>query len=356
MIYNFQALRALAALLVTFVHIDIFVAATGLTHRHLDFGNFGVDLFFVLSGFVIVHSTAKSDPTAGSFMLSRIVRVVPIYWLLTLGVFAVAMIAPQLLGATTADPVDLAKSLFFIPYMKENGLIQPVLFVGWTLNYEMFFYTCFALFLLLARRRLIATVILTSLFIGGISLAVQVAQPDSLILRFFGYPIVLEFVMGMWIALVARRWPEQASPLAGPVMGLATFCLLLHIVVVADAPRWLAAGMPSAAILWAALMFERRGRVLSGRTVQLLGAASYSLYLSHPFVLQGLGKLIEPVNGPVVGIFAALVAIALAHLVGIAIHLKVERPMVDFLRGRPRKGPSVRTGRALPSPMKESQR
>lgn len=349
MIYNFQAMRAVAALLVTFVHINIFVAASGLTHRHLAFGNFGVDLFFVLSGFVIVHSTAKSDPTAGGFMAGRIVRVVPIYWLLTLAVFAVALATPQLLGATTADPLDLAKSLFFIPYMKENGLIQPVLFVGWTLNYEMFFYTSFALFLLLARRNLNATVILTSLFIGGFALAVQIAQPDSLVLRFFGYPIVLEFVMGMWIALAARRWPEQASPLAGPVMGLAAFCLLLHIVVVADAPRWLAAGVPSAAILWAALMFERRGRVLSGRIMQLLGAASYSLYLSHPFVLKSFGKLIEPVNGPVVGIFAALISIALAHLVGVAIHLKIERPVVDWLRGKNRTSPSIETGKPLTS-------
>lgn len=340
MIYNFQAIRAVAALLVTFVHIEIFVAAAGLTRGHLAFGNFGVDLFFVLSGFVIVYSTAKSTPTAGQFMLNRIIRVVPIYWLLTLCVFAVAVIAPQLLNATNGDPMDLVKSLLFIPYVKANGLTQPVLFVGWTLNYEMFFYVTFAAFLLLARRRLIATVACTSAFIVGFSLFVQFTQPPYVIPRFFGYPIVFEFVMGMWIALAARRWPEKTSPLAWPVLILAASWLLLHIVFIADAPRWLAAGVPSAAILWAALMLERDGRALSNRVVRLLGAASYALYLSHPFVLQGVGKLAGPFDSPASGIATALLAIVLAHLVGIAVHLWVELPMVNWLkRGRHSRRP-----------------
>lgn len=334
MIYNFQAMRALAALLVTFVHIDIFVAASGLTHRDLAFGNIGVDLFFVLSGFVIVHSTAKSDPTAGEFMTSRIIRVVPIYWLLTLGVFTVAFIAPQLLNSTTKDPTDLLKSLLFIPYIKDNGLVQPVLFVGWTLNYEMFFYTTFALFLLFLRRMLTATVVCTSAFIIAFTLVVQTFRPESVILRFFGYTIVLEFVMGMWVAMAARRWPDQVSRLAWPVLIVGASWLLLHLFFMPDSPRWLFAGIPSAAILWAALMLERSQRVLSNPTVQLLGAASYALYLSHPFVLQAMGKLFQRLDAPKLGFLAAFIAIVLAHFVGIAIHLRVERPMVNWLKMR----------------------
>lgn len=334
MIYNFQAMRAVAALLVTFVHIDIFVATSGLTHEHLRFGNFGVDLFFVLSGFVIVYSTAGRTPSAKHFMTSRIVRVVPIYWLLTLCVFAVALVAPQLLNATKGDWGDLARSLFFIPYMKDNGLIQPVLFVGWTLNYEMFFYSVFALFLLVTKRNVITAVMGTTIFIVSFIIVIQEMRPEEVILRFFGYPIVLEFVMGMWIALLARRWPNNANRYAWPVFLIAGSWLLIHAFFSADAPRWLAAGVPSAAILWAVLMLERRGWVTTNRTVQLLGAASYSLYLTHPFVMQGLGKLLEPFNGPVVGVFAALAAIVVAHVVGIVVHLWIELPLVDWLKVR----------------------
>lgn len=334
MIYNFQAMRALAALLVTFVHIDIFVAASGVTHRDLAFGNVGVDLFFVLSGFVIVHSTAKSNPAAGEFMTSRITRVVPIYWLLTFGVFTVAFIAPQLLNSTTRDPMDLLKSLLFIPYLKDNGLVQPVLFVGWTLNYEMFFYAIFALCLLFLRRSLTATVVCTSSFIIVFTVVVQTFRPESVVLRFFGYPIVLEFVMGMWVAMVARRWPNQISPFAWPALFVGAFWLLFHLFFIPDAPRWLFAGIPSAAILWAALMLERDHNALSNRTVQLLGAASYALYLSHPFVLQAAGKLFQRLDAPELGFLAAFIAIVVAHLIGIAIHLLVERPMVNWLKTR----------------------
>jgi exopolysaccharide production protein ExoZ len=343
-------MRALAALLVTFVHIDIFVADTGLTQSHLRFGNIGVDLFFVLSGFVIVHSTAKRTPTSREFMISRIVRVVPLYWLLTLCVFAVAIIAPQLLNATRGDPMELLKSLLFIPYVKGNGLVQPVLFVGWTLNYEMFFYTSFAVFLMITRRGVARAVAYTSIFIVGFTLLVQLIQPPSVVLRFFGYPIVLEFVMGMWIALAARRWPDHVSRLPWPIIAAAVFWLALHMIFIPDAPRWLAAGVPSAAILWSALMLERSGSMLSNRLIQNFGAASYALYLSHAFVLQGLGKLVEPVNGPIVGPVAAVVAIAVAHFVGLAIHMGVERPLVDRLKAGLRRSGLANGSGKLPAP------
>lgn len=332
MIYNFQALRAVAALLVTFVHLEIFASMIGIDQSTLSFGHFGVDLFFVLSGFVIVHSTAKSEPTAREFMVSRIIRVVPIYWLFTLCVFAIALSFPQALNATTADWSNLLKSLLFIPYVKENGLIQPILFVGWTLNYEMYFYTLFAIFLLIMRRRLRPTVICTTVFICGFSLAVNLVPPDSVILRFFGYPIVLEFAMGMWIALWAQTWSQTTSKFACPVLILASAWLLLHSQFVPDAPRWIVAGIPSAAILWAALILERSGHALTNKTVQLLGAASYALYLSHPFVLQAIGKAIEPFGHPIAGwIFGAL-ALIFAHIVGVFLHLKVEKPLVRFFK------------------------
>lgn len=334
MIYNFQALRAFAALLVTFVHIEGFVALSGITHSQLKFGYVGVDLFFVLSGFVIVYSTSRRTPSAMEFMRHRIVRVAPIYWLLTLFLFVLALVAPSLLNSTSADIGDLLKSLGFIPYRKENGLVQPVLFVGWTLNYEMFFYLVFAVFLWLTQRRVRRTVVLSSLLIAAVVIAGHLARPASVVLNFFAYPIVLEFVMGMWVAMAALKWPDHVSRWAWPVLIVAGSWLLLHMTVLPENPRWIYAGIPAAAILWSCLMLERQGHVASGALIQLLGAASYALYLSHPFVLQAIAKLIAPYNTPVLGPIAALLAIMLAHVVGIAIHLWIEKPLVGLFRRR----------------------
>src|SRR6185437_14170487 len=132
---NIQALRAIAALLVVFVHLAVPVAALGVA----PFGAGGVDLFFVISGFIMVYTTVGRPISGAEFLGRRIVRIVPLYWLLTLAVFGIALIAPTLLQFTTASWGQLLKSLFFIPFAKANGDVQPVLFLGWTLNYEMFF-------------------------------------------------------------------------------------------------------------------------------------------------------------------------------------------------------------------------
>ena len=340
MIHNFQALRALAALLVVFVHIELLARPLGLTDADLIFGNVGVDLFFVLSGFVIVHSVMKRDQSAAEFARNRIIRVVPLYWVLTLGLFAVALAAPTLLNSTQADWGDLMKSLAFIPYRKANGLIHPVLFVGWTLNYEMFFYLIFAAALALAggtaRRAAPLASAALLLFVG----AVQWAQPDSLVLRFFGDTIVLEFLLGMWIALLTRRGIGIAPPIAAAMLVVAGGWLIVSMAVVPEGPRWIFGGIPAAIVLIAALALEGRGHALNNPKVQLLGGASYALYLSHPFVLQAIGKFVAPFNNASIAAPAILFAIVVAQIVGVAIHLWLEKPMVEALRRCRHRPPS----------------
>lgn len=344
MIYNFQALRAIAALLVTFVHIELLVMPLGVTKRQLMFGNVGVDLFFVLSGFVIVYSTLRSRPGPAAFFENRVIRVVPLYWVLTLGVFVLALAAPILFNSTDPTAGNLAKSLLFIPYLKPNGFVHPILFVGWTLNYEMFFYLSFALALWACRRDPRRAVHLCSAALIAFVAFVELTEPRGVVVRFFGYSIVLEFVMGMWIALAADRWPAAQSKLAWPLLAICGLWLLGHMIFLADAPRWLVAGIPSAGILIAALSLERSGHALAGRRIQLLGAASYALYLSHPFVLQAIGKAIEPFSSPAIAFIASILAIIAAQLVGIALHLWLELPIVSWLKSRRRRKPTIAAG------------
>ena len=112
MIKNIQALRALAAVMVVFVHLKILLDTIGLPL----FGGAGVDLFFVISGFVMVHTTQKRPPSPSEFIRNRIARVVPVYWFMTLGVYGLALSAPRLLGATSGNVAELCKSLLFIPF------------------------------------------------------------------------------------------------------------------------------------------------------------------------------------------------------------------------------------------------
>ena len=125
-ITNIQVLRFIAAFSVMMVHLPL-----------IGFGIWGVDIFFVISGFIMMYVTEKNHK---NFFLKRLIRIIPIYWILTFGVFSVAILKPDLLNNTTADYEHLLKSLFFIPFNKNETGHFPILFLGWTLNYEMIFY------------------------------------------------------------------------------------------------------------------------------------------------------------------------------------------------------------------------
>ena len=135
-------LRGLAALLVVFHHSIIQLAPVRDHYAHVEFGQAGVDIFFVISGFVIYLSNAKGRLGSGEFLKRRIIRIVPLYWLATLAVVAVAVVAPRFFATTTLTAQDVAQSLLFVPAYSAAfpGQIWPVLVPGWSLNYEMFFY------------------------------------------------------------------------------------------------------------------------------------------------------------------------------------------------------------------------
>lgn len=128
------------------------MAATSVVYSHIgvnpDYGQFGVDIFFVISGFVMTLIVENGQKPA-TFLLKRVLRILPLYWILTTCLLILAIIKPELLNSTTANFTNYVKSIFFIPYFKENGSLSPLLALGWTLNYEVFFYACIWLSILL---------------------------------------------------------------------------------------------------------------------------------------------------------------------------------------------------------------
>lgn len=293
MIANVQLLRAIAALLVVFVHLEIIIQPYGITTAWREAFAVGVDLFFVISGFVMVHTTSTNAPSSWNFFLNRVARVAPIYWILTILTFAVALFAPSLLSATRADVGALVKSLMFIPFARDSdGLIRPILFVGWTLNCEMFFYSLFSLGLLI--RNSTSRVVLVSLSILILVLIGPLADSRSDIIYFLTSPRMLEFPLGMLVGLAYPLLPSSRYLARISIILLP----ILLILLVGSAGVLASDALPvtaSIAVLTVltALILEKGGVVIRSRLALSLGAASYSLYLIHPFAAQLITKMAQ---------------------------------------------------------------
>ncbi len=297
-------LRAIAALMVVVFHIFSNVT---FMHPQLDLVYWlrgGVDIFFVISGYVMVTSTENRSITPGHFMVQRAKRIVPIYWIAT---FATMM---QIDGLW-----DLKlKSFLFIPAMNPTiNMMQPVLEPGWTLNYEMFFYAIFALSLFSVRKYqfpIVAALISTTVFFGWL-------VDGSSIFEFYGRPIILEFLMGMAIAKFRFRLPAATFP--------AGF-LLMYFLQPLSLGRIIELGIPAMLIVSSALSAEKY--IKKSRILDFLGSASYSIYLFHLLAIDAVVY-----SYPHLGLnHFSFVGIAfMACLIsGCAFYLTLERPIIAY--------------------------
>jgi exopolysaccharide production protein ExoZ len=332
MIVNIQALRALAALLVVCVHMAAFGTLLGWDPRVTAFGNCGVDLFFVISGFIMMHTIMARPITARAFLLHRIVRVVPLYWMMTLVVFALALAAPSLLGDTRADGSALILSLAFIPFDRGGGVVEPLFFLGWTLNYEMFFYACFAVALWIGRGRACVAMLICGGVIASCVSIGWLLRPRGVLPEFYTNDIMLEFVFGMMVAHVVSV--RQSVPrIVAATMVVAGLVFIVGVVPLLHAPRWSTAGVAATSVLLGAIWAERGGLRASAGWVQTGGAASYALYLTHPFVLQAFAKAATRLGGgEVVAVALAVLGLTASVLAAVIIHNFVEVPLTYRLR------------------------
>lgn len=330
LINNIQALRAVAAFLVIFVHLEDILKIMGLPK----FGYGGVDIFFVISGFIMIAVAVRNKPGPVSFMLERFARIAPLYWVATVLVFGLALAAPFLFKGTQATLDHLLKSLFFIPYARENGTVFPLVFVGWTLNYEMFFYALFALGLFVPRRAVGYALVIATLI--GLVAAGVLLKPQAPVLKFYASPIILEFGFGMALALAYPRMPALGRPAAFGVM--AGVVVALIVLVAGDLWRAgvstaITRGAPAVLIVAGALLLERSGWAIRAPWVIALGNASYATYLFHPFVTQVVSKIVVASRQPWLAGPGVLAALAGALLVGLLLHRLVELPLTRWVKG-----------------------
>lgn len=324
---NIQALRAFAALIVVFYH-TLYVWPSGYT-----VGSFGVDIFFVISGYIMARIC---DSNASFFLRRRLIRIVPPYWIMTLFVFVLAWKLPRMTGTTPVTPKDLLESLLFIPFLKVNGTYHPVLFVGWTLNYEMVFYMAIAAALLISRKWAIWIASAAVIVIQATLHSIDASSP---ILHFYGDPLMLEFPLGVLAFHSVKRIPVEAAIRLRPISGLAAVSAVLTLVLYqafrapVPAQDWLRFALLSFALILSSALLSKGDWDTRLSFVVVIGDASYILYLLHPYCLNVIGRLLAPRIHilDITHLPGALFASTFAAVVAVWVHLKFEVPVVNYL-------------------------
>lgn len=319
-----QLLRAVAAIAVVMFHATgptiQFFALPARSTGFLQIGGYGVDLFFVISGFVIYYTAGKMRP--GQFIRKRFERIVPIYWVISAAAAVLVMASTQKGDFTW---MKLAMSLAFASQLAGK---LPVVHAGWTLEYEMLFYLCVAMAMLLVRRHwaLTCTILSTAITAGTL-----IPDPTTAI-KFLTAPTMLEFLIGILIgqALIAKR--------VGVVEVISVSCAAIAVLCGPDV-RPVIAGLASAALVTAAVLLANQRLP---QWIIRLGDASYSIYLVQALTIPVCTKLVRsawPAMDPDAFVVVTTVVTVLA---GLATYSLVECRIRDALRSaRPAEAPGT---------------
>lgn len=345
-ISSIQALRGLAAVAVVGFH------SIGVARRFDDYvdhplinllekGWIGLDVFFVLSGYLIAKITFDfvGWGDALAYLKLRIVRIVPAYWTLTCMMIAIIAIYPRQSEAMDLSLLWVLSSLFFFPYF-EYGKKSPILFIGWTLNYEMLFY--FVVFFgIVFRSKWLALAAISALGVTGVFFV-----GSNEYWKFISNPIMLEFVIGFMLFQGGRWLRIGATPtFIGGMLGGGGLIILLHASEMINESNRAILGIPIALIIFALINPSSAGLSLANdglrrltasvRSMMLIGDSSYSIYLIQAFSLPFCYRALDAAHLAWLGSWLiCLLVIVITVFCGLIFFLLVERPMLRFLRGR----------------------
>ncbi len=328
MIGGLQMLRGVAATLVVLFHLQAASVADGHDPGLLGWfqgGEIGVDVFFVLSGFVIFHATqGRADRGADWFLRQRFWRIVPPYWaVLALTLLALAGHAILLGNWAEWPPFDrIAVSVLLLP------LPGHVMAIAWTLTVEAIFYLIFAAtYFRWGTRAALGALALWS----AVALAVKYLHlPVHPWLLYTVYSGVAEFLFGALIALaISRGWRAGAVPAV--ILGTLGLAAVVSGAVTFSWGRVWVAGLPSAALVYGLAAVNWR---MPGWTL-VWGEASYLLYLLHLLVFSIAGTLLQMAGVAPYGSLTTMLGLGLLSVaVSVAATLWLERPYRRWTRGR----------------------
>lgn len=351
---SIQIMRGVAAMLVLVSHginrvveneehVGELHLATALPNL-VGFGAIGVDLFFIISGFVMALSVRRLTGARGArdFLVLRWVRIAPPYLVVT-----AALVLLLAFFGRTFDPSwrSFFNAVFFVPVADVDGYTTPPLDVGWTLSFEFTFYLAVAVMVALGlgRRLQVLAVILAGAALVGI-----IADPQPFILSWLTNPILLEFALGIcayWAwdsGLLQRGRVAQLALAAAAVVVLGVGFVVgvgdipaasATLDASASAERVLLWGVPVFLLFVASLPHGREGaKGCPGRLARHLGDASYSLYLVHTLVFIVFGGLLQRLSSGALADAALIVGVAAATLAGLIFYRWVEAPVTEHIR------------------------
>ena len=320
---NIELLRFIAALAVVYFHAVGTLRAVAFPeigpNPLTELGAAGVDIFFVISGFVIFLSLTRKNRTPIEFARDRLIRLVPAYWILT--VIHLVILASVAILRGTEVPFDISwtiQSLFFVSQPLGNNL--PLISQGWSLEIEMLFYLLVAVGLIIKNP--IANIVFPA--VALVSLVGFGLLPD----------LALEFIFGGLLGYIYTRikFPAPVAIGAG-VIGIVLFVAPVILGTV-DAPRWVTWGVPSLLVVFSAINLPQ----LNWKILPTLGAASYPVYLLHMMVINIVSPIISMFGSSVAMFFVALAScLILSQALGIFFDKLVDKPISRFLKARNKK-------------------
>lgn len=282
-VISVQMLRGIAATMVVFVHVDLQLGRLHYPTLGTYWMASGVDIFFVISGFIMWTSVERRpDISAGAFLTNRIIRIVPLYWFVTSLVLLVALLVPQILNTTVLRPWHAIASYLFIPVRHPTtGMFWPLLIPGWSLNYEMLFYAVFAIAIGLSAQARLRRLLLIAGLLGAILIVAGLTKGRIDVMNFYANPVLLEFLAGIALA-IGWKWSNAPRSRLWLIPILVGF-VCLWAGAARDAGFAVTALGATMIVGGAIFLPPLRHNPLSS-----LGDASYSLYLTHTMSLAAV--------------------------------------------------------------------
>ena len=323
MIKNLQVLRSIAALLVAYYHFGFYNSKVGF---------FGVDIFFVISGFIMSYVLYKNKD---DFFMKRVIRIVPMYWIVTILISVLWLQWPHLFHNVYVDGPSFTKSFLFIPYSKFTS--GPILSSGWTLNCEMYFYLLLGFFLIFTRS-VKKILLFTCLLLLAICLLQIMNYTKNYFLSFYGSSIMIEFIFGIALYWFYNNYREHFSQksvlfLLGVISVLSFFAMVYSDLNKIEGYRLFFFGIPSFCITSFFVFSENTWRTDTKiyKWLYRLGNASYVIYLIHPFVMNIFLRLIHPLlktENLAITFTELVLSMLFICLVSDFVHRKIEKPLL----------------------------
>lgn len=330
MVISIQLLRAIAALMVVLHHIAIKAAQyhTGaLSDYHI--GYFGVDLFFIISGYIMCHSITHRSMSFRQFMQHRIKRIIPLYWAVTAAAMIIYWLAPSMVNSSGGE-TSLFSSWTLIPLGKKL-LVNN----GWTLSYEFLFYIIFAGWLISAslnRQIILSSLTLMLLVSLGI-----IFHPHHPTLKFVSNEIVIEFILGMLaFKIIQTKTLTIKNCLLLLSLGLAILIAQNQLGIIERVTgRTISAGIPVFLVFLAVVGMEpviNKTAFPGKKAAILVGNASYSIYLTHPFILSPAALVLHKLHLTHYDALFVLLMFAGAVIAGIVSWRLIEQPINAYFK------------------------